>query len=170
MKQGCAVMAAFCLVLAVLALASAVAPWVWLSGFVQHWGVFDGFRFDPQAIGADMRIAGALAGLIPAGLAAYGLLRLGRVFVDFASGRAFSASSVRGFRAFALAVLGVGLLEPLATAFQGLALTWASQEPELALTVQGEDLRLIAIGVLLLSFSMIFRYGEVMADEQAHLL
>lgn len=172
LQVWCAAVSVLCLGLIALTLAGAIAPWIWMTYFREYWGVFASVRFDPQALGMSGRWGGVLVGLPPALLTAYGLWRLSRVFHAFARGEVFSSRSVAHFKAFAWSVLGFALIQPIATALQGLVLTAAASDDgaELALTFTGDELRLVVIGVLLASLSLVFRYGEDLAEEQAHLL
>ncbi len=172
LRVWCAAVSILCLGLIALTLAGAIAPWIWTSYFREHWGAFATVRFDLQALGTAARLGGLAVGLVPALLAAWGLWRLGRVFRAFAREEAFSSPSVAHFRAFAWSVLGYALVQPVAVALQGLILTAAAsgEGAELALTFTGDEFRLVVIGVLLVSLSLVFRYGEELAEEQAHLL
>lgn len=172
LKAWCRLMSGACLCLVVALAVAAIAPWIWFDGARESWGIFSEWRVTGADAGTGTRILGALVGAIPAGLVAYGLLRLARVFAEFADGRVFSRRSVGDFRAFAFSVLAVSVLYPLAKAVQGLVLTAAAPDvaTEFALTFQAGDAQLFVLGGLLASLSVVFRYGEDLADEQAHIL
>ena len=113
------------------------------------------------------RVGGYLISLIPAGIAAWGLINLSRLFAHFAAGNTFGIANARLLHRFACAVLFAIPAKWLSGTLLSIWLTRdaAPGEHELILSLSSDDITFAALGVLLMILSWVMRDAAEIADE-----
>jgi hypothetical protein len=125
--------------------------------------------FEPAGIQPVQRALGFAVSMIPGSVLLWGLWRLREVFSVFATGVFFSARTVEGIRAFALAVTLQVLLRPLATALLSIVLTMHNPPGQRALVVAfgTRELESLFIGGIFLAVAFVMAEGRRLAEDNA---
>jgi hypothetical protein len=125
--------------------------------------------FNPAEIRPAQQGLGFAVSMIPASVLVWGLWRLREVFSGFATGVFFSARTVEGIRAFALAVTLQALLRPVATTLLSIVLTMHNPPGQRALVVAfgSRELESLFIGGIFLAVACVMAEGRRLAEDNA---
>ncbi len=123
--------------------------------------------YDPTALGIGGRLAGFALFLTGALIQAYGLLGLRRTFLEAAAGRAFSLSSVYGFRRFAWVSLFMAAFAIVQRTGLIVLLSVSDPARQNALSIQfgTPELKAMFMGLLLVFVAQVFAEGKAAKDE-----
>lgn len=126
----------------------------------------------PDGLPLWQRGLGFAIGLLPAGVAAFGLLALYRLFRLYAEGTVFSQGNTRALRRFAAAVFGYALAQPLSHTLTVLLLTAGNPPGQRHLSIQLSDGELAALflGALFLVIAWVMDEAREIAEDQAQIV
>lgn len=113
------------------------------------------------------RVGGYAISLLPASIAAWGFVALGRLFGRFAAGDLLDAANARRLRGVAIAVIA---LVPAKVIGASALSVWLTRDNlpgtrQLQIALSSDDLGLLVIGVLLLVLATVLHEAADIAEE-----
>lgn len=116
--------------------------------------------------------AGFLISMLPGGIAMFAAWRLRALFSLYAEGRIFTADNSRCLKHFAMAVMAIAVVKPVATALLSVVLTLANPPGErmMMLRFGSPELTILFIGGVFLIIAWVMEEGRTMAEDQAQIV
>ena len=162
----------YCTVAIALTPPGLAALWVtfdaWAPGLpaVTRYGPF------PTPMPAGTLLLAFAVTMLPGGVAMWGFGRLRRLFGLYAVGTIFAAENARCLRGFAVSVIVLALLEPVARALLSVVLSMHNPPGQrvLELSIGWSQVPTLFLGLVLLVIAWIMDEGRVMAEDQAQIV
>jgi hypothetical protein len=147
-----------------------VPPWLWLSAdWLQQHARQNLGIIGPVTVDTRAQWLTAAAGLPGLAVGFFLLWQLWLLFGEYGQGQVFSRRAVRCLRRFALGVLAMGLMAPLARTASILALTVGNPpgQRQLVLGISSDDYLHVLLGAVLLAIAMVMVEAARVAQENA---